>query len=113
VRSSYIKVKIILSEDPDIIGLQEVDEGIADFFMPYLEQAGYDYVFRKRPTKFKSDGCVIIWKKERFAQKSKDNLTDLNFSAIKNNFINKNLLEEYKRNNIIVNILLQDVSLGN
>jgi len=77
-----------------------------------LEEAGYDYVFRKRPTKFKSDGCVIMWKKNRFAQKSKDNLTDLNFSAIKNNFINKNLLEEYKRNNIIVNILLQDVSGG-
>lgn len=89
-----------------------MDEGIAEFFVVILEQAGYDYIFCKRPTKFKSDGCVIMWKKNRFSQKSKDNLTDLNFSAIKNNVINKGLIEEYKRNNIIMNILLQDVSRG-
>ena len=83
-----------------------MDEGIADHFIHELEQAGYEYIFSKRPTKYKSDGCVIIWKRERFALKSKENVTDLNFSAVKNNFINKNLLEEYKRNNIIVNILL-------
>jgi mRNA deadenylase 3'-5' endonuclease subunit Ccr4 len=99
-----------LAEAPDILGLQEVDEGIANCFMPELEQAGYEYIFRKRPSRHKSDGCIIIWRVARFALKSKDCVTDLNFQAIKNNFINKALLEEYKRNNIILNILLQDVS---
>ena len=99
-----------MAEDPDIIGLQELDEAIGAFFVSKLKEAGYNHIFRKRPTKFKADGCAIAWKAKRFSLKAKPKHTELNIAAKKNPFISKSNLKEYLRNNIIMNILLKDVS---
>ena len=89
-----------------------MDEAIANHFVDKLQAAGYEHIFRKRPTDLKADGCVVAWKKSRFMMKAGAKTTELNTSAVKNTLISKAHVKEYIRNNIILNVLLQDVSFN-
>ena len=58
----------ILSLQPDIISLQEVqflDNVFRNDVQPWLEEAGYDNVHMQRPND-KEDGCVIAFKRTKF-----------------------------------------------
>ena len=64
----------ILTHDPDIIALEEVDH-FEDYFLPSLRELGYEGLFTakkdspclKFPNNAGPDGCALFYDKERFS----------------------------------------------
>ena len=69
----YAIIEEILTYDPDVVCLQEVDH-YEDFFLPVLSQVGYSGAFNPKPDSpcldcidnNGPDGCAVLYKTERF-----------------------------------------------
>ncbi|KAH7647407.1 hypothetical protein FG379_003074 [Cryptosporidium bovis] len=119
---SYRKTRIIveiLSHQPDIVCLQEVQtEHFDDFFKPVLQQYGYEGVYKQKTTeiftsgsgrrkdgKFTMDGCATFYKTNKFI--AKENYS-LEFSALIKEATHRTLPAEVKNNPAAIKRLLKD-----
>ncbi|KAH8583190.1 endonuclease exonuclease phosphatase family [Cryptosporidium sp. chipmunk genotype I] len=119
---SYRKTRIIveiLSHQPDIVCLQEVQtEHFDDFFKPVLQQYGYEGVYKQKTTeiftsgsgrrkdgKYTMDGCATFYKTNKFI--AKENYS-LEFSALIKEATHRTLPSEVKNNPAAIKRLLKD-----
>ncbi|KAJ1610247.1 hypothetical protein OJ253_1260 [Cryptosporidium canis] len=119
---SYRKNRIIieiLSHQPDIVCLQEVQtEHFDDFFKPVLQQYGYEGVYKQKTTeiftsgsgrrkdgKYTMDGCATFYKTNKFI--AKENYS-LEFSALIKEATHRTLPAEVKNNPAAIKRLLKD-----
>ncbi|KAK9172929.1 Endonuclease/exonuclease/phosphatase [Cryptosporidium meleagridis] len=119
---SYRKTRIIveiLSHQPDIVCLQEVQtEHFDDFFKPVLQQYGYEGVYKQKTTeiftsgsgrrkdgKYTMDGCATFYKTNKFI--AKENYS-LEFSALIKEATHRTLPAEVKNNPAAIKRLLKD-----
>jgi len=56
-------IQQIISQDADIVCLQEVDH-FRDYFLPTLGKLGYEGIYKQRTAK--KDGCCIFFKRDKF-----------------------------------------------
>ncbi|EEA08005.1 endonuclease/exonuclease/phosphatase family protein [Cryptosporidium muris RN66] len=119
---TYRKTRIIveiLSHQPDIVCLQEVQtEHFDDFFKPILQQYGYEGMYKQKTTeiftsgsgrrkdgKYTMDGCATFYKTNKFI--ARENYS-LEFSALIKEATHRTLPAEVKNNPAAIKRLLKD-----
>ena len=59
-------LKEISTSNADIICLQEVEDIHSSYIAKYFKKRRYDSYFKRKADPLKADGCMILWKSERF-----------------------------------------------